>query len=389
MRHLACVPLRIGYVSKLPPSSSGVARYAEDFMKALAIVGELAWVLPLRVAAPESQRLRTILRVVVTTVHKVRSKKLDVVHIELSGRALAEFYAALAIMFCCPDVRLWLTIHDAPHVTGGVGYISLLDRRVLRRLAHLFSVSAGRVLERYLLNRADRVFCLSSYGATATERFFGLRRSIDALPFVTSLPPLSDKSSDSVTIFCPGHVGSDEMVLPVFPAVVDLPAHCKVTVEIGHCDRATRKSLQKIAEEMGLSDRVVFLGYLTQQRELDQAFERAAIVVRHRPPGETNLGNWAAVSGPIISAMAQGCAVISSDSRGVREYLQHGITALDLADDPAEVSGAVAKLLSSASVRNSMGTHARAYIASHNTPEIVAAWILALNGNIDGRLTRE
>lgn len=69
-----------------------------------------------------------------------------------------------------------------------------------------------------------------------------------------------------------------------------------------------------IRTRFGTSGRVELTGDLSQS-ELDESYERAAVVVRRLAHGRER-ANWAAASGPIVSALAAGCAVISNDNRG-------------------------------------------------------------------------
>ena len=160
--------------------------------------------------------------------------------------------------------------------------------------------------------------------------------------------------------------------MPVVHALLQPQVPPDVRVDVGHCDEATERSLRRWVVDLGLSRRVRFLGYLPSDAELDDAFARASIVVRHQPWSEIPAGNWAAVSGPVVAAMAWGCAVITSDPRGIGEYVDDGVTALNLAGRPGDVEHEVVRLILDRDLRRGLGLRARRYIEECHSPVAVA-----------------
>ena len=156
------------HVSSFPPSPSGVALYAAVFDQVLAGFGSVE-----RVVAPadprESQSLRSALRGLVVGLGP-RLREADVVHVELSGRALYQFYLALGLTIGRRRSLLAITCHDTPSLVGWTLLFTGLDRRPFRRVAQLASSGVGHQLENRLLSRCDVTVALTEEGATALGR---------------------------------------------------------------------------------------------------------------------------------------------------------------------------------------------------------------------------
>jgi glycosyltransferase involved in cell wall biosynthesis len=121
-------------------------------------------------------------------------------------------------------------------------------------------------------------------------------------------------------VFLPGYVGGVENVVPTLEALVDTPEDW--CVEIGACDEEAFEAIPRLAARLGVRHRVMLLGYVGDE-DLDDAFERAAIVVRWKAAGWPSSGEpqHGAVSGPLMEAMAHGCAIITNDTRGIVQCL--------------------------------------------------------------------
>lgn len=211
-----------------------------------------------------------------------------------------------------------MTVHDSPAVCGGAFFFKLLDRRGGRRMAQLLSDLIGRRAERALLQRAEKVCCLSALGAAQLTDRLALSRPVQLLPHVAMVTgtPVADRRS----IFLPGYLDGLENVAPAILALTDVSEDWRV--EIGACGEETKIDAQSLARRLGVEERVQLLSFLDEQ-ELDDAFERAAIVIRWNASGWARNGEAqrGAVSGPLIKAMGHGCAIVTNDTRGITECL--------------------------------------------------------------------
>ncbi|HEY0188877.1 MAG TPA: glycosyltransferase [Cellulomonas sp.] len=379
MTHPPAAVQRVVHVTRLPPSPSGVAAYAQAFDAVLDVLvgpdGVTVQRLPADPAASQSVLLAARLtRRLLRATRRDRASGSTVVLVEQAGRGLAEFWSAWWL--ARRGRRVWLMVHDVPELSGGAFFSTLLDRRGGRRLAAVLSGSLGRAAERDLLARADRVLCLSPAGARALERAHRLTRSVEAVPHVAAAPsPDALPPTERREVLVPGYVAGAADVLALVRAAGGLPAGW--TLVIGACSPQTGRVVHEAAAAAGVADRVRLLGFL-DEAGVRSAFGRAAVVVRWRRDGWGDGGaatGQYAVSGPLVAAMAHGCAVVTNDTRGAA----HLFVAADVRVVGAQEAGeralldAVRDLLADPDQRARRGAAGRALVGREHTPEAIAA----------------
>ncbi len=357
------------YVTRLPPSPSGVAAYAQVFLDVLRRLGDVE-VEPLPADPRRSQSLVLAVRLARRLDRAARRRPGTVTFVELAGRGVAEFWAAWYL--ARRGRRVWVMVHDVPELSGGAFFTTLLDRRGGRRLAAALSATLGRAAERSLLTRAERVLCLSASGARALVAAHRLDREVEAVPHVALL---SDTTVEGRTeILVPGYIGSAEDFLPLVPAMAALPAGW--TLALGACAPEAEQAALTAATAAGVLDRVRLLGFGTED-ELQAAFDRAAVVVRWRRHGwGGGEGPTArhAVSGPLVAAWAHGCAVVTNDSRGTAELFGPAqvVVVGDGGPGEREVVAAVAGLVADEAARTARGEAGRRLARRAHSPAAVA-----------------
>jgi hypothetical protein len=358
------------YISRLPPSPSGVALYASTFLSVLETLAPTR-VVPLPAVPNDSQRLAVAARTFVRAIKSSGAAPDHVVVVELAGRGLAEFWTALLLSGAPWKRRVWVTIHDSPSVCGGAFFFKSLDRRGGRRVANRLSELLGRRAERALLQRAERVYCLSALGAKQITERFALTRSVQPLPFAAVVTETS--VSERRSVFLPGYLDGVENVTPVVLALADGSNGWRL--EIGACGEQTGIHVRSLARELGVQNRVELLGYLDEQA-LNDAFERAAVVVRWKASGWAKGGEpqHGAVSGPLINAMAHGCAIITNDTRGISECLgDAGAIQVDGGASGAnELQAVLTTLLLDATQRKRMAATGRDHVVREHDVATVA-----------------
>jgi glycosyltransferase involved in cell wall biosynthesis len=101
-------------------------------------------------------------------------------------------------------------------------------------------------------------------------------------------------------------------------------------------DGPSRDRLESLARELGLRQ-VTFAGYVEEDKKRRLLRDASCHVLPTRLEG-LGLSN--------LEAMASGCAVVSTDTYGVREYLDHGQNGLVVpVDDPNALADAIERLL--------------------------------------------
>jgi glycosyltransferase involved in cell wall biosynthesis len=205
---------------------------------------------------------------------------------------------------------------------------------------------------------------------------FNLARPVARLPHVATATqtPVGERRS----LFFPGYIDGVENIAPLLRALAKTPPDWRV--EIGACGQRTAEDTERVARELGVEGRLKLLGYI-DEKQLREAFERAAVVVRWRRSGWAPMGSpgSAAVSGPLIRAMAHGAAIITNDTRGISECLDD-TAALQLAagDEGAQqLEGALAALVEDPGRREAMATAAREHILREHDPSHLADLLAA------------
>lgn len=327
----------IVYLQKPLPSDSGIALYARDFADVLRQVAEVHLV-PGPRTARQSQQLRATVGTVTRAAIALWHRPSALLWVDLAGRGLAEFYTSL-VAIAVLRRRVCVVLHDAPEVVGPSLLFSCFDRRGTRRIAMRLSRSLGRTLNCYILQRAS-TFALSETGARAVGGKYPHVPRPRVLPFV--VPQLHVESKPKCCrVFVPGYVADPATLLGLVAALGERWADREVRLALGSLDTEVEAQLRERVEQLGLRDTVMFLGQLPAHSFLHE-FELAHIVVR--TTGRELRANSAAVSAPALYALAGGCALVTDDERGVREYLVDGESVL-WASTPSGVVERVERLL--------------------------------------------
>ncbi|CAH0307312.1 glycosyltransferase [Roseomonas sp. CECT 9278] len=126
-----------------------------------------------------------------------------------------------------------------------------------------------------------------------------------------------------------------------------------------------RAALEALARELGVADRVAFLGWRRDTGALLAAADVFMCSSRHEPLGNIVLEAWSA-SRPVVALAAQGPAELIAD--GVDGVLVPG-------EDPAALARQVARLLDDPARAAALGAAGRAaYLRDFTQAAVVARW---------------
>jgi len=123
-------------------------------------------------------------------------------------------------------------------------------------------------------------------------------------------------------------------------------------------DGPERAALERLAGELGVRDRVVFIGRADRATTaaLFAGCEMFVLPSRHEPFGIVNL-----------EAMACGKPVVATRTGGVPEIVKHGVTGwLVPPENPAALAAGLAHLLRNGDLRRTMATHGRELAEEHD-----------------------
>jgi glycosyltransferase involved in cell wall biosynthesis len=114
-----------------------------------------------------------------------------------------------------------------------------------------------------------------------------------------------------------------------------------------------RPSLELEVKRLGLSENVRFIGYLDRHTELNSCYRAADIFIFSSRTETQGL--------VLLEAMAQGVALVSTAELGTRDVLKDGVGVWIAAEELADFSGKVVKMLGNAKLRNDLGNRGRDY----------------------------
>jgi glycosyltransferase involved in cell wall biosynthesis len=172
------------------------------------------------------------------------------------------------------------------------------------------------------------------------------------------------------TIGFVGRLAEEKGVDLLLRAMRDLPGAAAVLVG----DGPDRAALERLAGELGLRDRVVFIGWSDDVRRLLPTFD-----VLVQPSRREGFG----IS--IVEAMLAEVPVVATDAGGMAEVVADGVTGFTVAAENAPAIGAaVGTLLADPERRRSMGARGREIALQHFSAETMAASFARLYGRILG-----
>lgn len=256
-------------------------------------------------------------------------------------------------------VGSWLSgLASVPLVTTLHG----TDLRIAR------DIRAARAPFRRVLGASSAVTTVSRWLADETR---ALAPGID--PVVAPMPVATELFDDGVAgarrgvrsadVLFVGRLTAQKGVDRLLRAVAALPAHQRLDV-IGAGPE--EEALHRLAAELGITDRVRWLGAMPQPA-LAEHYRRAAVLVV--PSREEGLGLVG------VEAMLCGTPVVAFDSGGLRDVVQHERTGLLVPEgDVAALTAALAGLLEpgAAERRAQLGEAARLYALGTFAPASVA-----------------
>ena len=288
-------------------------------------------------------------------------------------RAVAEFAPDLLHIHCFGPNGAYATVLSR---LTGVPLVVTLHGETVMDDSDVFETSLTlRTALRLGLKRAAAVTACSRFTLDDAHRRFGLPPGAGEVIFngvVLDDQPDPDsgappgRPADSRYVLALGRVVEKkgfDLLIRAFARIS--PRHPDVVLAIGG-DGPAAAFLQALVDELGIADRVRFLGRLSR-REVAVAMARAEIFVmpsRLEPFGVVVLEAWRA-----------GRPVVATNRGGPPEFVDDGETGL-LVDpfDTAALAGAVDRLLSDPELRRALGAAGRARVAGFDWPTIAGEY---------------
>jgi glycosyltransferase involved in cell wall biosynthesis len=251
-------------------------------------------------------------------------------------------------------------LHEEPYSLAAVGALSAVRAEVPDAAVCIYSAQnilkhyppPFRQLERRALGIAAAAYpCSTEAGQVLRAK--GFRGSLHVLPLGVDLAPEHAPPGDSLTVGFLGRLEpykGGEIAVRGFAKVAD---GIDATLEIVG-DGSQRADLETWAAELGIADRVVFRGAVSQSEALRRIAGYDVVLVP-----SLSARNWKEQFGRVpVQAMAAGTAVIASDSGSLPEVLG-GCGALVREGDIDDLADTLGRLLREPGTRQELAARGR------------------------------
>lgn len=262
-----------------------------------------------------------------------------------------------------------LTLHDPPVVVGKPfeKYFqgsNILSKSVRKALDIVF----GRYIIKKVVNSADAVVILNHQAIKVLAQHFDIdKRRIFYSPLPPLLSPRSNKAAkqanDNILFF--GNVSSRkgvELLVGAFKKLAPKYSNSNLVIAGGYDkNMAYFNRLKSYAGDLVKQKRIEFTGYV-EDSKLEELIANASIVVLpYFDPGIIH------ASGPLVTSMAAGKAVVASDIQIFTDIIKNGQTGLLYTEgSKKELEESIDILLTDQKNRSELARNAREYISKHN-----------------------
>lgn len=238
-------------------------------------------------------------------------------------------------------------------------------------------------LSRILCNRYDAVIAPSTHIQQELLRY-GVRVPIHVLPFgvdeeIFDRPPAWDLRqalrlpADAEVLLYVGRLGWEkniEFVIRSFQRVAAARPGVWLVI-IG--DGPHRPVLERLVRELGLRERVAFVGRLPWERLIDPYRQATLFVFASKTETQGLV---------VMEAMMAGLPPVAVNAMGVADLVQSGETGILVDEDEGAFAGACLELLADGALRRELGARARAWARAHSA-QASAAQLIAIYERLD------
>lgn len=220
--------------------------------------------------------------------------------------------------------------------------------------------AAARPLARYVFRRSARVTCVSQWLAQQASEYSRSAPIVAPMPVATSRFAPSDDRDENRIVFI-GRLSAQKGIEAAIRAVARMRRSVVLDI-VG--DGPDRPALQELVEQLGISERVLWLGHVPHT-SVPALLARASALVA--PFTEEGLG--------LVAVEAQLCETppVAFRSGGLTDIVDDEVTGLLVAPgDVNALAAALERIVSDPTLRERLGAAGRAAALARFTPQAVA-----------------
>lgn len=268
-----------------------------------------------------------------------------------------------------PNHYIVLTLHDPPIVVGKPFEKYLPGSNVFAKtIRKILDITLGQYIIKKVIKKTDAIIVLNHQAIPTVVQHFGVDKKI---VFYSPLPPLlnpkshraNGRSRNSILFF--GNVSSRkgvELLVGAFKKLAPKYSQSNLVV-VGGYDKniAYFNRLKTYAGELVNQKRIEFTGFVEDSRLEDLITNASVVVLPYFDPDIIH------ASGPLITSMAAGKAVIASDIPIFSDVIKHGHNGLLFSEgNKKELEKCIDLLLSNEIKNSKLARNAKEYIDEHN-----------------------
>jgi glycosyltransferase involved in cell wall biosynthesis len=331
--------MRIAFLCPFPPEQSGIADYAANFIAALGGCGVDVH-RPLQALSSQDDDYPTFVR-------SIDWRQFDLVHAELGGGRLREFYCLQALQHQKPDLPLTATIHDPERLIwrparlpGALNLTRHLPRSIYQGSVLLADPWMLRT-EKKLAQHLRQLITLTQTGADALRARMQLTPDqVAVIPHGNLLiPPAPLPALNTIKLLYFGFIYRGKGIEDLIDALAlviqqhpNLRQRLQLTLAGGTAPEMAfggaddyLGELQKRMAQAGISEQVTLNIDVAAEAIPGLIQQHHVMVLPYRESKKLSwLGQIRGTSGALAWAAACGRGVITSDARAFPEEVAHG-----------------------------------------------------------------
>ena len=217
-----------------------------------------------------------------------------------------------------------------------------------------------KLLKRGAFERTSRTVVQTQRQATKVGRYRGTAERIPNAVDTHLFSPGGRANAEHPTILCVGRLhDAQKRLSDVIRALALLPRHWRLEIAGNGPDR---DMLERLAAELGIADRIRYLGFVSRGAELRDLYRHATVLAL--PSAYEGLPMV------LLEAMSCGTPVVGSEIAAIAEVIDHARTGLLV---PVGAPDRLAAALRNAATRrDELGTAARDEVLAHYAQTVVA-----------------
>lgn len=234
-------------------------------------------------------------------------------------------------------------------------YIPFVPKPLMRWVAKRFSQHQGNQLDGMVVPSHPMLQILKSYGITTPTEVIatGIEPRSFELGDRAAFRDQHAIAQDRPVLLFVGRVAHEKNIGFLIQAVAQVKARIPAVLFVIAGEGPAKESLARDVNQYGLTENVLFIGYLNRLTELNSCYRAADIFIFSSRTETQGL--------VLLEAMAQGVPVVSTAELGTRDVLKEGHGVWIAQEEVADFSDKVVKLLNSAPSRQELSQAGRAY----------------------------